>query len=260
MRLALWQGEGAPGNLAATLSEVERVAGLAAARGTGLLVFPEGYLTGYHLPRLSPGDLTGVEAALGQVGRIGARAGLGIVIGSHTGDGDTIRNSAVAFDAAGTEMGRYHKRALFGPWEKGTFRPGQQTCLFDCAGLKVGLAICYDVEFPELIRPYARLGADLVVVPTALMAPHDRIARQVAPVRAMENQVFLAYCNRTGHEAGLDYVGLSCICGPRGQVLAAAAGDPELLIADLDPAILAEERGENSYLSDLNLLDRPHAS
>ena len=133
------------------------------------------------------------------------------------------------------EVGRYHKRALFGAWEKATFEPGRDTLLFPCAGLSVGVAICYDVEFPELIRLYARLDAHLVVTPTALMAPHDRIARQLVPVRAMENQLFLAYCNRTGSEGDLDFVGLSRVCGPRGEVIVSASTAPELLVAELSP-------------------------
>jgi predicted amidohydrolase len=250
MRLALWQGEGVPGDVVATLAETGRVAGLA-AQGADLLVFPEGFLTGYYLPDLALGALEGVEAALAAVGRIAARTGVAIVMGSHTDDGRTLRNAAVAFDRSGAEVGRYHKRALFGPWEKATFAPGRDTLLFDCAGLRVGVAICYDVEFPELIRGYAQLGVDLVVAPTALMAPHDRIARQVVPVRAMENQIFLAYCNRTGTEGDLNFVGLSCVCGPRGEIIGSASAGPDLLLADLSLADVVREREENSYLGDL---------
>ena len=116
----------------------------------------------------------------------------------------------------------------------------------------MGVLICYDVEFPELVRQEAQAGADLVIVPTALMAPHDRIARQLVPVRAMENQLFLGYANRTGTEHGLDFVGLSSINGPNGETLAAAEAVPELLFADLDPDILRRERSVNSYLEDLD--------
>lgn len=251
MRLALWQGEGIPGDLAATLAEAERVAQEAVAQGANLLLFPEGYLTGYYLPDLAPGDLTEVEDALATLRGVAGRLGVGLVMGSHTLDGGAIRNSAVVISPKGEEVGRYHKRALFGPWEKATFAPGDGNLLFGVGGLRIGIAICYDVEFPEIVRTYARQGAQLVVVPTALMAPHDRIARQVVPVRAMESQVFVAYCNRTGHESGLDFVGLSSICGPRGATVATASSGPELLVANLDPEEIAREVGDNSYLADL---------
>ncbi|WP_209424716.1 carbon-nitrogen hydrolase family protein [Pararhodobacter sp. SW119] len=248
-KLALWQGAGVPGDLPATVAEVARVAGLAA--GADLLVFPEGFLTGYHIPGLAPGGLPGVEDALAEVGAIAAQSGLTLVMGTHTDTGGALHNSAVVFDGTGAELGRYHKRTLFGGWEQATFVPGDQPLTFTAGGLRVGVAICYDVEFPELIRAYAREGVQLVVVPTALMAPHDRVARLVVPVRALENQIFLGYANRCGQEPGLDFVGLSCICGPRGQVLAETGTGSAMVSAQLDPAMLAAERAESSYLDDL---------
>ncbi|MGY6634369.1 MAG: nitrilase-related carbon-nitrogen hydrolase [Alkalilacustris sp.] len=248
-RLALWQGAGVAGDLRATVAEVARVA--QAAAGADLLVFPEGFLTGYHVPGLSAATLAGVEAALGDVRAIAARTGVGLVLGTHVLDGTALRNAAVVIGPDGAETGRYFKQAVFGPWEKATFTPGTTRLLFSAGGLRVGVAICYDVEFPEIIRPYARAGADLVVVPTALMDPQDRIPRQMVPVRALENQIFLGYANRTGAEPGLTYPGLSCICGPWGEDLARAGPAPTLLTADLDPARLRAARAEYSYLDDL---------
>lgn len=251
LKLALWQGTGVPNDHAATLSEIERIVSEAAVAGAGLIVFPEGYLTGYHIPGLTAADLSDVEAALATVSRIAADNAIPVVMGSHVLSDEGVRNAAVTFSASGEELGRYYKRLLFGPWEKETFTPGRHVTRFEVGGLNVGVLICYDVEFPELVREEAQAGADLVVVPTALMAPHDRIARQLVPVRAMENQLFLGYANRTGAEHGLDFVGLSSINGPNGETLAAAEAEPELLLADLDPGLLQRERAENSYLGDL---------
>jgi predicted amidohydrolase len=224
---------------------------MAAQAGAGLLVFPEGYLTGYHIPGLSAGDLQHVEAALGQVALIATRAGLTLVMGTHLDTPEGLRNSAVVFSRQGAEIGRYHKRTLFGGWEQATFVPGDTPLRFSCGGLRVGVAICYDVEFPEIIRAEAVAGADLVVVPTALMAPHHRIAQMVVPVRAMENQIFLGYANRVGQEHDLTFVGLSSIRGPRGEALAQAGEEAELLLADLDRAAILRERSEACYLTDL---------
>lgn len=251
LRLALWQGAGTSGDLAATLAETDRVARIAAEAGAGLLVFPEGFLTGYHIPGLAPGGLPGVEEALHQVAGSAANARLALVMGTHLDTSEGLRNAAIVFSDTGAELGRYAKRALFGDWEKATFRPGHAALRFARGGFSVGVAICYDVEFPEIIRAEARAGVDLMVVPTALMAPYARIARQVVPVRALENQIFLGYANRSGHEPGMDFVGLSSIRGPRGEALAEAGDGPELLLADLDRARIAGERGESSYLDDL---------
>lgn len=252
--LALWQGAGVPADPAATLAETARIARQAADAGADLLVFPEGYLTGYYLPGLAAGTLDWVEGALARVGEIARTTGLGLVMGTHHDSPAGLRNAAVVFDPTGAEIARYAKRALFGAWEKATFTPGQTDLLIDLCGLRVGVAICYDVEFPELIRAYARDGAELILVPTALMEPHGRIARVIPPARALENQVFVAYANRTGTEAPLTFTGLSCICGPGGEVLAQADAHPALLTARLDPARLRAERSVSFYLDDLTLL------
>ena len=251
MTLSLWQGAGVPGDVAATLAEAERIAARAAEAGSDLLVFPEGYLTGYHIPDLALGALPWVAEALPRIGAIAAAHGLTLVMGTHLDEGARLRNSAVVFGPSGAELGRYHKRTPFGAWEKALFAPGESGLVFKAGGLKVGVAICYDVEFPELIRAYARDGAHLVVVPTALMAPMEHIARLIVPVRALENQIFVGYANRAGSEPGLDFVGLSRICGPRGEVLAEAGTEPALLTARLDLDLLEAERAVSCYLHDL---------
>ena len=121
-------------------------------------------------------------------------------------------------------------------------------------GLKLGFLICYDVEFPENVRRLARAGAELVVVPTALPAEPfaNFIATRVVPVRAFENQIFVAYANHAGHDSRFSYAGLSSVAAPDGACLAAAADDaPALIFADLDPAAYEASRRANSYLVDL---------
>jgi len=258
--VAIWQGAGVPGDALATAEAAGQVVARAAAAGARLVIFPEGYLTGYFLPGLKPGALDAVEPALARVGASARAHGVNVIIGTHTQEGGVLRNSAVAFDAAGAEAGRYHKRALFGDWEKATFAPGAEPLRLTLAGLKLGVLICYDVEFPELVRAEAQAGAELVVVCTALMAPFERVARMIVPVRAMENQVFLAYANRSGSEgsgaARLDFLGLSSLRGPTGEDLASAGAGPELIMAPISARAIGAARADDSYLADLALLDR----
>ncbi len=251
LTLALWQGATHANDPDATLAEIAAVARTAKAQGAALLVFPEGFLTGYHVPGLTGAALVWVERALRQVGQIAAELGLALVLGTHLVEGERLRNAAVVFSSSGAELGRYYKRILFGAWEKATFVPGTSPLRFAVGGLRVGVAICYDVEFPELIRDEALAGVDLVVVPTALMEPYERIARLMVPVRAMENQIFVGYANRSGTEPGLRFVGLSRICGPKGEVLAEAGESPALVLARIDTAACAAARTEGAYLQDL---------
>ncbi len=251
LRLAVWQGAGED-----PLDELAQVAERAAGEGARLLICPEGFLTGYHRPGLGAADLAGVPDLLARTGEIAAERGLPLVVGAHLAEEDAVRNAAVAFDASGAEIGRYRKRALFGDWERRTFQRGAAPLRFETGGLKVGVLICYDVEFPELVRAEARAGVDLVVVPTALMAPWERVSQVIVPARALENQLFVAYANRTGEEAGLRYTGLSRICGPDGATLAYAGAEPALIFADLDPDAIRAEREAESYLDDLARLER----
>lgn len=117
LRLAIWQGEGVPRDRSATLQEVERVLTDATRSGAGLVVFPEGYLTGYHIPGLKTADLADVEAALAAVGRIAAEKAVPVVMGTHVLSAEGIHNAAVVFSPTGKELGRYYKRLLFGTWE-----------------------------------------------------------------------------------------------------------------------------------------------
>lgn len=258
MRLALWQGGAAGGAPLRVAGETAALAAQAAAGGARMLVLPEGHLTGYHRPGLAPADLAEVPQALARLGAAAREHRLWLVTGTHLAEpGGVLRNAAVVFGPDGRERGRYAKRALFGPWERATFRPGAARLGFAAEGLRVGVLICYDVEFPELVRAEAQAGADLVVVPTALMHPHARIARRMVPVRAMENQIFLAYVNRTGREGALRFTGGSVVAGPDGAELARVGARPEMLFADIDPAEIAATRAEASYLADLGRLGWP---
>ena len=125
--------------------------------------------------------------------------------------------------------------------------------VFPLGGLKAGLLICYDVEFPETVRHLASSEADLILVPTALPASEHAgfIARSIIPVRAFENQVFVAYANHAGRDAAFSYAGLSGIAAPDGSDLARApATGTRLLIADLDPSAFGAARAANPYLID----------
>lgn len=251
LTLALWQGARHADAGLDDLSDVAAIIADAVGAGADLLVFPEGYLTGYYRPGLRAADLAGVDTALAALGRLVNDAGIMVVMGTHRVQARALVNAAIVFDARGRQIGSYYKRALFGDWERATFEPGTQPLRFDCGGLRVGLAICYDVEFPELIRAEAEARTDLVVTPTALMAPHGRIAQLLPAARALENQIFVAYANRTGREHELTFVGQSCICGPDGAMLALAGDASEMLVAQIDRKAIKAARSEASYLEDL---------
>jgi 5-aminopentanamidase len=252
MRTALLQSSGRPGSTVENLKVLDEAAGRAAAAGAGLLVTSELFLTGYaigdDIGRLAePADGDSADA----IADLASRHGLAIAYGYPECDGETVYNSAQLISADGDRLANYRKTHLFGCFERDHFTPGEQPVVrAELNGMSVGLMICYDVEFPENVRAHALAGTDLLVVPTAQMHPFQFVAESMIPVRAFENQMYVAYVNRVGQEGEFDFVGLSALAGPDGVARARAGRGEELVFADADPAFLAASRGANPYLRD----------
>ncbi|BDM68616.1 hydrolase [Streptomyces nigrescens] len=252
LHTALLQSSGRPGDVAHNLQVLADAARAAAAQGAGLLAAPEMFLTGYAIgadvPKLAePADGPSAEA----VARIAADHGLAIAYGFPERDGDTVYNAVQLIDAGGERLATYRKTHLFGCFEREWFTPGDRPVVqAELGGLRVGLMICYDVEFPENVRAHALAGTDLLLVPTAQMHPFQFVAESLVPVRAFENQMYIAYVNRTGPEGEFEFVGLSTLAGPDGVARARAGRGEELVSADVDPAFLAASRETNPYLRD----------
>lgn len=252
MRTALLQSSGRPGSVTENLKVLDEAAGRAAAAGAGLLIAPELFLTGYAI-----GDDTGrlAEPADGDsadtVGWIASRHGVAVVYGYPERSGTRVFNSAQLVAADGTRLANYRKTHLFGSFERDHFTPGDRPVVqAELNGLRIGLTICYDVEFPENVRAHALAGTDLLVVPTALMHPFQFVAQSLVPVRAFENQMYVAYVNRVGREGEFEFVGLSALAGPDGIAHVRAGRGEELVLGDADPARLAASRKANPYLQD----------
>jgi predicted amidohydrolase len=259
LRTALLQGPGGvPGSTADSLEALDRAARRAAAQGARLLVASEMYLTGYALGErvaelAEPADGPGAEA----VARIAAGHGLAIAYGYPEREGRGVYNSVQLVGPDGARLANYRKTHLYGGFETARFTPGDTPVVqADLDGVRVGMLVCYDVEFPENVRAHALAGTELLLVPTALMRPYEIVAETLVPARAFENQLYIAYANRCGTE-GADgdggvfaFTGLSCLAAPDGTVRARAGAGEDLVTADVDPARLRASRADNPYLRD----------
>jgi predicted amidohydrolase len=254
MKIAALQMHAVAGDRTANLFRIEKAVREAAENGAGLLVASELAVTGYgagdkisELAEPADGDLSERLAALSR------ETGVALVVGFAERDGQTIFNSAMYADGQRSIV--YRKSHLYGPYERALFSPEKPAaCIVEHRGMKLGMLICYDVEFPENVRCLAQAGAQAVIVPTALPASDhaEFIARKLVPVRAFENQVFVAYVNHCGNDASFSYAGLSGIAAPDGTMLAEAPETGEaLLFANLDPTAYAASAAANSYLRDL---------
>ncbi len=141
-------------------------------------------------------------------------------------DGDRCYDTSPVIDADGTLLGRtrmVHITEFAGFHEQGYYAPGDLGVpVYNTRAGRVGVAICYDRHFPEVMRGLALGGADLVIVPQAGTVGEWPEGLYEAEVRvaAFQNGYFVALCNRVGREESLDFAGESFVCGPDGVVLA----------------------------------------
>jgi predicted amidohydrolase len=250
MHIALAQTPGIIGDITAAFVDLDAQARHAAAGGAALLVLPEMYLSGYNIGAAAA-ELALRQDQLAPAAAIARAHNIALAFGYPERVGAQVANSAALFGPTGALLLNYRKTHLFGTLDRAMFGlVGDEFPLATLHGYKVALLICYDIEFPEPARRLALAGADLLLVPTAQMAPYDAVPRHLIPARAYENQLYIAYANHTGVHGELHYIGQSSICGPDGAVLASAGAAPAMLFATLDPTRQAEIRARDPLLAD----------
>lgn len=240
MKLALWQTVGFPGNVAANLAALQSVANAAATAGAELLVCPECWLCGYHIGDKVTALAESADGASAQrIAAIARAHHIAIAYGYAERDPGSARlyNAVQVLGPDGGVLSRYRKTHLFGADERAAYCPGDRfEPPFDFGGFKVGVLICYDVEYPEAVRSLALMGAELILVPTALTDEYAAVPGFLVPARSIESQVYVAYCNHCGVENGLRFLGGSCLTGIDGQALAAAGSGEALIIGEISRA------------------------
>lgn len=255
MRIALYQGSPQPLDVPGNLERLQHQAQLAAARGAELLVCPEMFLSGYNIGSEAVARLAEAEdgPSAMRVVEIAQANRLAIVYGyPEQADDGRVYNSVQLIDGHGRSLANYRKTHLFGGLDRAMFSSGgNHFPVVELNGWKVGMLICYDIEFPENARRLARDGAELILVPTANMEPYDFICQVTVRSRAHENQCYLVYANYCGAEGEIRYCGQSSIVGPDGSILAMAGRDDAMLSADLDLQRVHEGRASTPYLQDL---------
>ena len=236
MKLALWQTY-PRSSIDAAFEALSDAAQTAASQGADLLVTPEMYLGGYNIGAAQIAAHAGQAAAvLDALNTIARTHDIALTAGLALPGNPRPYNACVTLDKSGHEAARYHKTHLFGEVDRAQFAPGAVLSpVFELNGWRAALAICYDVEFPELTRLLALRGAEVILCPTANMPPFDSVATRLVPARAEENAISVAYCNYVGAERQFHYNGLSCVTGPDGTDLIRGTTDSEgILYATLD--------------------------
>ena len=218
----------------------------AVSGGARLVVLPELATSGYVFESADearaaaePADGPALRAWAGEAAR-----GDAVVVGGfcELGDDGLLHNSAAVVDGSGV-LAVYRKLHLWDR-EQLVFEPGREPApVVETRVGRIGVGVCYDLNFPEVARGLALAGADLIALPTNFPRyPRPEGERPIEVTLAMatahSNHVFVAVCDRCGPERGVDWVGGSVVCDEWGWIL---AGPPdgfgsELVVADCDLA------------------------
>ena len=184
-----------------------------------------------------------------------ADRGVVAVLNLFERDGDRTFDTSPVIDADGTLLGRtrmLHITEYEAFHEQGYYAPGDAGLpVYETAAGRVGVAICYDRHYPEVMRALALAGAEVVVVPQAGTVGEwpDGLYEAEMQVAAFQNGYFTALANRVGPEGALAFAGESFVCAPDGRVVARAGeGTEEVLLADLDLGEVARSPARRLFL------------
>jgi predicted amidohydrolase len=158
-----------------------------------------------------------------------------------------IFDSAVMVNPSGDFVGVYRKIHLWA-MERRFFTPGKGFPVFKTKFGKVGIGICYDLEFPEPARAMALQGADVIFFSSAQPSPMENLVDTYIRSRAAENGVFVAHSNRVGREGGTVFFGQSQIVSPDGRVLTRKHRGQRVVVARVDFRISRRMRMSLPYL------------
>jgi omega-amidase len=216
----------------------------AAASGAALICFPEQFATGWDpQPRRNIQDIHG--SIVSSLQEFAKESGIGI-LGSFREANDPLpKNTAVAIGKDGRILATYAKMHLFshGHEDRGS-SPGSDLGIFPLGALTCGIAICYDLRFPDLFRLYARQGVQAVFVPSAWPHIRTRHWELFIQARALENQMYVIGVNTTGQTPVDSYTGNSITADPHGAVISRANDAEQLVFTDLDPAVVETARNQ----------------
>ena len=238
-------------NVSANLGEADRLIAQAVDGGAKLVVLPENFA---HMST-GEGDWLAVRETDGS-GRIqdflaaqAQRHGVWLVGGTiplESPRPDRYRAACLVYDDSGQRVARYDKLHLFDVTvkaaveeryaESSTIDPGSQPVVIDSPFGRIGLAVCYDLRFPELFRCMLDQGMEVITLPSAFTAVTGRAHWEVlVRARAVENLSYVIAAGQGGfHVGGRETFGNSMIVDPWGAILGQLPRGPGVIGADID--------------------------
>ncbi|MCL6298147.1 carbon-nitrogen hydrolase family protein [Streptomyces kronopolitis] len=245
MRIALCQMTASTDpkqNLAAVQDHVRR----AAREGAHLVALPEAAMVRFGEPLAEVAEPLDGPWAEG-VRAVARETGVTVVAGMFTPAGDGRVANTLLATGPGVEESydKIHLYDAFGFRESDTVAPGDRVVTIDVEGVRVGLATCYDLRFPELFRAHADAGATVSVLPASWGAGPGKRAQWdlLVRARALDATVWVAAVDQSAPDPSVDPdapaklphgVGHSALIGPDGTVRGQLGAAPDLLVGEVD--------------------------
>lgn len=245
----------------ANLEKAEAALRKAAANGAKLVCFPESFDLGYNntkLPEMVAYVRSGESPTLHKMCSLAKELQVHILVPMFWKNQDgKIENRAFLVDDEGSILGGYSKTHLTAD-ERPHLVRGDVYPVFDTKLGKIGIAVCYDICFPEVSRMLALKGAQVILVPAAWRS--SKYYKQWWNIdlssRALDDLVYTVGINMTGSaNENETFAGCSQICDPTGEKLCYCAQDEMILYGQIDLCRISAEREENCVLSDRQPLD-----
>jgi omega-amidase len=240
------------GDPAVNFETITRMVDEAKRRGSDLILFPELWSTGYDLSHASSYASSLDSGLFTDISSLARRAGIHILGSTLSLLGEKkYGNTLTAFGPEGSLLANYSKIHLFRLMDEHRYlSAGDKIATVDLPFGRAGLAICYDLRFPELFRAHALAGAQMIFLPSEW--PHPRLMhwQTLIRARAIENQMFIFACNCVGSDANNKYFGHSMAVDPWGEILVEGGEDEEVITISVDLTKVQEARKTIPILQD----------
>jgi omega-amidase len=249
--ISLAQMNIALGDVKKNVAQMEKWTAEAARRGSHLVLFPELWSSGCDWEQSKELASTLNTGVFNDMSGAAAQNKISVVGSVLEKRALEVSNSSAFFAPNGRMLGIYRKIHLFGLMgEDKWLQPGNAPLALDLPWGKSGLAICYDLRFPELFRKYAVDGAKMMIVPAEWPIARVEHWRALVVARAIENQCYMVVCNAAGMTGDTQFAGHSMIVDPWGKIVVEGGETPQLLTAEIEMDMVEEIRSQITVLAD----------
>jgi len=244
LRISLIQMDVLYSNAPLNRDKASRLFDAAVKENPDVIVFPETWNVGFFPKNVKELADTNGEPTCSLLSDLARRYNVNVVGGSIANNEDNkIYNANYVFDRNGQIISKYNKIHLFSPsGEHEYFEHGNKVSVFELDGLMASTIICYDLRFPELARTLALQGVQILFVPAEWPLARVKHWTTLLRARAIENQMFVVGVNGVGVANEVKYGGNSMIIDPWGEILAHGGENEEIIVREIDPAIVSDIR------------------